>query len=123
MPLIILKKMQFKKQRHLEKKAKKFESSRVFTFHQLKEFILTKVYCCNFIEEIYQRFEYRKDNWWSFSFYLINDDRLERTRGRNRTIKHLKLSISHTKLACCNPFWHGLKQAVLISHTSIGPFN
>ena len=29
------------------------------------------MYCCNFMEQIYQWFEYRKSNWWSFSLYLI----------------------------------------------------
>ena len=32
---------------------------------------MTKVYCCNFMEQMYQWFEYRKSNWWSFSLYLI----------------------------------------------------
>ena len=32
---------------------------------------MTKMYCCNLMEQIYQWFEYRKSNWWSFSLYLI----------------------------------------------------
>ena len=32
---------------------------------------MTKVYCCNVMEQMYQWFEYRKSNWWSFSLYLI----------------------------------------------------
>ena len=32
---------------------------------------MAKMYRCNFIEQIYQWFEYRKGNWWSFSLYHI----------------------------------------------------
>ena len=32
---------------------------------------MTKVYCCNFMKQIYQWFECRKSNWWSFLLYLI----------------------------------------------------
>ena len=31
---------------------------------------MTKMYCFNFMEKIYQWFEYRKSNWWSSSLYL-----------------------------------------------------
>ena len=30
---------------------------------------MTRVYCCNFMEQIYQW--YKKNNWWSFSLYLM----------------------------------------------------
>ena len=33
------------------------------------------------------------------------------------SVKHLKLSIAHYFKACCNLVWHGLKPALLISHT------
>ena len=51
---------------------------------------MTKVYCCNFIEQIYQWFEYRKKTCRSFFVVsyktVLNDDCLERTRARNRTV-------------------------------------
>ena len=34
------------------------------------------------------------------------NDWRERTIVRNRTIKHLKFSVAHTK-ACCNLSWYG----------------
>ena len=87
---------------------------------------MTKVYCCNFKEEIYQWFEYRKKTCWSFSLYLIKLSLKmigwkEQEPETELSIKHLKLSIAHDFKACCNLFWYGLKPALLISHTSVDP--
>ena len=37
------------------------------------------------------------------------------------SMKHLKLSIAHYYKACCNPFWYGLKPALLVSDTLADP--
>ena len=84
---------------------------------------MTKVYCCNFMKQIYQWFEYRKKTCWSFSLCLIKlslkmigwKDQQPETE---LSIKHLKLSIAHFK-ACCKLFWYGLKTSSFnVSHFS-----
>ena len=86
---------------------------------------MTKVYCCDFMEQIHQWFDYRKKTCWSFSLYLIKLS-LKMVGWKEQepfdlSIKHLKLSIAHFK-ACCNLFWYGLKPAILIHHTLVDPF-
>ena len=59
---------------------------------------MTEVYCCNFMEQIYQWFEYRKNSWWAFSLYLIKlSSKVIRWKEQEPetelSIKHLKLSI------------------------------
>ena len=86
---------------------------------------MTKVYC-NFMEQIYQWFEYRKKSCWSFSLYLIKLSLKiigwkEQEPETELSIKDLKLSIAHYFEACCNLFWYGLKPALLISHTLVDP--
>ena len=61
---------------------------------------MTKVYCCNFLEQIYQWFGYRKKVCWSFSLYLIKLSLKmigwkEQEPETEPCIKHLKLSIAH----------------------------
>ena len=78
---------------------------------------------CNFMEQIYQWFEYRKKTCWSFSLYLMKLSlkiigRKEQEPETELSIKHLKLSIAHFK-TCCNLFWYGLKPALLILHTLV----
>ena len=70
---------------------------------------MTKVYCCNFMEQIYQWFEYTKKICWSFSLYLIKlslkmTDWKEEEPETELSIKHLKLSIFHYFKACCSLF-------------------
>ena len=86
---------------------------------------MTEVHCCNFMEQIYHWFEYRKKTCWSFSLYLIKlllkmIDWKEQEPETELSIKHLKHSIVHFK-ACCNLFWYGLKPAFLIPHTLVDP--
>ena len=69
-------------------------------------FHMTKVHCYNFIEQIYQWFEYRKKTCWSFSLYLIKLSLKmigwkEQEAETELHMKHLKLSVAHFK-ACCN---------------------
>ena len=66
------------------------------------------------MEQIYQWFEYRKKTGWSFSFISK-----EQGPEAELSVKHLKLSIAHYFKACCNLFWYGLKQVLLISHTLV----
>ena len=47
---------------------------------------------------------------------VIKDDWLEITRVRNRTVKHLKLSISNYSKDWCNLLWYWLKHFDSISH-------
>ena len=83
---------------------------------------MTKVYCCNFKEQIYQWFEYRKNNWGCFSLYLIKlwlktIGWKEQEPEIELSVKHLELSIAHNK-ACCNLVWHGLNRTLNISQLS-----
>ena len=71
---------------------------------------MTKVYCCNFMEQIYQWFEYRTKTCWSFSLKMIGWK--EQEPEAELSVKHLKLSIAHYFKACCNLFWYGLKPAL-----------
>ena len=65
---------------------------------------MTKMYCCNFTEQIYwQWFEYRKKTCWSFSPYLIKlllkmVGWKEQEPETELSIKDLELSIAHLKL-------------------------
>ena len=82
---------------------------------------MTKVYRCNFMEQTYQWFEYRKKTCGFFSLYLIKLSLnmigwKEQELDSELSIKYLKLSIAHYFKACCNPFWYGLKPVLLISH-------
>ena len=57
------------------------------------------------MEQIYQWFEYRKNNWWPFSLYLIKLSLKmigwkEQEPETELSIKHLKLSVAHTKDYC-----------------------
>ena len=87
---------------------------------------MTKVYC-NFMAQIYQWLEYRKNDWGSFLLYLIKltvkmigwKDQDPETE---LSIKHLKLSIAHCTKACWKLFWYGPKPALLISHTLVDPY-
>ena len=87
---------------------------------------MTKVYYCDFMEQVYQWFDHRQKTCWSFSLYLIKLS-LKRVGWKEQepetelSIKHPKLSIAHFK-ACCNLFWYGLKPALLIPHTLVDPF-
>ena len=84
---------------------------------------MTKVYCCDFMEQIYQWFDYSKKT--CFRLYLIKLS-LKKVGWKEQgpetelSMKHLKLSIAHFK-ACCNLFWYGLKSALLIPRTSVDP--
>ena len=84
---------------------------------------MTKVYCCNFMEQIYQWFEYRRKLVSLFCLScktVVKDDWLEEQEPEAElSVKHLKLSIARYFKACCNLFWYGLKPALLISHTSV----
>ena len=70
---------------------------------------MTKVYCCNFMERIYQLFKYEKKTCMSFSLYLIKLSLKiigwkEQEPVTELSIKHLKLSMAHFK-ARCNLFF------------------
>ena len=74
------------------------------------------------MEQIYQWFEYRKSNWWSFLLYLIKllmvgwkeqEPETELSSTSNFQSPILK--------ARCNLFWHGLKPVLLTSHTLVDP--
>ena len=59
---------------------------------------MTKVYCCNFMEQIYQWFEYRKKLVGPFRLSyktVVKDDWKEQEPEAELSVKHLKLSIAH----------------------------
>ena len=87
---------------------------------------MTKVYCFNFMEQIYQWFEYRKSNWRSFLLYLIKlllkmvgwkeqEPETELPSTSNFQSPLLKLVATF--------FWYGLKPALLTSYTLVDPYN
>ena len=68
------------------------------------------------MEQIHQRFEYRREICWSFALYLIKLSlkligRKEQEPETELSVKHLKLSIAHFKLLL-QPFWYRLKPAL-----------
>ena len=85
---------------------------------------MTKVYCCNVMEQIYQWFEYRNQNLLVL-FVCLTKLSLKMIGWKEQepedelSVKHLKLSIAHYLKACCNLFWHGLKSSLLISDTLV----
>ena len=59
---------------------------------------MTKVYCCNFMEQIYQWFEYRKKLAGPFRLSyktVVKDDCLERTRARSRIVCSAPQTFNH----------------------------
>ena len=85
---------------------------------------MTKVYCCNFMKQIYQWFEYRKGNWWSFSLYLIK--LLLKMVGWKEQKPGTELSStpnfqSRILKLVATFFSYGLKPALLTSHTLVDP--
>ena len=84
---------------------------------------MTKVYCCDFMEQIYLWFE-QNENMLVLSVYLTKLSLKmigwkEQEPEAELSVKHLKLSIAHYSKACCNLFWYGLKPALFnISHFS-----
>ena len=81
---------------------------------------MTRVYCYNFMEQIYQWFEYRKKICWSFLLYLIKLSL--KMIGWTEQEPETELSINFQSpilKRVATFFWHGLKPALLISHTLV----
>ena len=100
-PCIILKENAIQK----TKTSRKQKSLNLKSFYasEIKKCHMTKMYSYNFMEQIYQWFEYRKKTCWSFSLYLIELSLnmigwKEQEPETELSVKHIKLSIAH----CCN---------------------